>query len=313
MPPRAAQRPIFVTGSIRSGTTWVGRMLALSPEVAYVHEPFNREHVRPGVCDAPFAHHFQYVTAANAAAVAPGLHKTVGLRYNVLAGLAAVRSPRDLARTVRDAAHFRRHRRAGSRALIKDPIAFFSAEWLAAEFGCDVVVTIRHPAAFVASVTGLGWMRPFTDFSEQPLLMNGPLAAFAGDVARFTTPAAVAADVVGAAILQWRMTHAMAQGYQTRHPEWLFVRHEDLSRDPVAGFERVYAHLKLPFTEGIRAQIAAFSSGENPVDTARPMDVRRNSAANLAKWKQKLAPEVIDRVRRETAPEAAGWYGDADW
>jgi hypothetical protein len=38
----ACARPILVTGSPRSGTTFVGRMLALSPGVHYIHEPSTR-------------------------------------------------------------------------------------------------------------------------------------------------------------------------------------------------------------------------------------------------------------------------------
>ena len=38
---RVSDKPILVTGAHRSGTTWVGKMLALAPGVAYVHEPFN--------------------------------------------------------------------------------------------------------------------------------------------------------------------------------------------------------------------------------------------------------------------------------
>ena len=34
-------RPILVTGSHRSGSTWVGKMIASHPRVAYVEEPFN--------------------------------------------------------------------------------------------------------------------------------------------------------------------------------------------------------------------------------------------------------------------------------
>ena len=33
--------PILVTGAHRSGTTWVGKMLALAPGIGYVHEPFS--------------------------------------------------------------------------------------------------------------------------------------------------------------------------------------------------------------------------------------------------------------------------------
>ena len=33
-------RPILVTGSHRSGSTWVGNMIALSPEIQYIPETF---------------------------------------------------------------------------------------------------------------------------------------------------------------------------------------------------------------------------------------------------------------------------------
>jgi LPS sulfotransferase NodH len=33
--------PILVTGSAKSGTTWVGEMLAASGQIGYIREPFN--------------------------------------------------------------------------------------------------------------------------------------------------------------------------------------------------------------------------------------------------------------------------------
>src|SRR5436190_552737 len=48
----AAVRSILVTGSHRSGTGWVGQVLAASPAaVGYVWEPFSILH-RPGTCAA---------------------------------------------------------------------------------------------------------------------------------------------------------------------------------------------------------------------------------------------------------------------
>lgn len=38
--------PILVTGSHRSGTTWLGQMLSLSNEAFVVHEPFNPSNAR---------------------------------------------------------------------------------------------------------------------------------------------------------------------------------------------------------------------------------------------------------------------------
>ncbi len=63
-----SQRPILVTGAHRSGTTWIGKMLALAPGVGYVHEPFSPL-TAPGISGAPFDRFFAYVTAENAAAV----------------------------------------------------------------------------------------------------------------------------------------------------------------------------------------------------------------------------------------------------
>ena len=49
----AKTRPILVTGSHRSGTTWVGHMLRMNPNLGYIFEPFNIEmnDIGMGVCE----------------------------------------------------------------------------------------------------------------------------------------------------------------------------------------------------------------------------------------------------------------------
>jgi LPS sulfotransferase NodH len=47
--------PILVTGTHRSGTTWVGKMLAADSSTAYISEPLNVLH-RPGVYRAKVKH-----------------------------------------------------------------------------------------------------------------------------------------------------------------------------------------------------------------------------------------------------------------
>src|SRR4029453_10926731 len=58
------RRPLLVTGAHRSGTTWVGRMIDLSPEGGYINEPFNPHH-QPGICGCRFPLWFQYVNRDN--------------------------------------------------------------------------------------------------------------------------------------------------------------------------------------------------------------------------------------------------------
>jgi len=63
----ASKTKILVTGSHRSGTTWVAKMIANSPSVGYIHEPFNPTIYRPGICAAKFRG-FTYISKENEAA-----------------------------------------------------------------------------------------------------------------------------------------------------------------------------------------------------------------------------------------------------
>lgn len=62
--------PILVTGIHRSGTTWVGKMLAAGAHTAYVSEPLNINH-RPGVFRAAVEHLYTYITNENEAEYLP--------------------------------------------------------------------------------------------------------------------------------------------------------------------------------------------------------------------------------------------------
>src|SRR5438105_11589923 len=100
--PTERPRPILVTGSHRSGTTWVGRVLAASPSgMGYIWEPFNPRH-RPGTFPVRFPHYFHYVTAENAAGCERALADTLAFRYRPAAELHSLRGPRDAARMARD-------------------------------------------------------------------------------------------------------------------------------------------------------------------------------------------------------------------
>ena len=52
---------ILITGSPRSGTTWIGKMIASAPSVGYIHEPFNPAH-NTGICAACIEDWFTYIT-----------------------------------------------------------------------------------------------------------------------------------------------------------------------------------------------------------------------------------------------------------
>jgi hypothetical protein len=311
-PTHTTQAPILVTGAHRSGSTWVGKMLAATPEVGYIKEPFHLEH-RPGVCAAQFERWFAYVTDENAAAYDAAFARTLAFDYDVAAELTSLRSPKDVARMARDWSQFAYHRRRGSRPLMKDPLAFFSAEWLAERFAMDVVVIVRHPAAFVSSLSRVGWWYDVRQWLEQPLLMRDLLGPFEEEIHAHVGHEQD--DVIAHAALLWKVIYATAQRYREEHPDWIFVHHEDLSRRPTSSFRDLYDRLGLSFTPDVKAKIEAYSGVENPAEAedGRVHQLRRDSRANIWNWAERLSPAEVEQVRRVTDEVAAAFYTEDDW
>jgi hypothetical protein len=301
--------PILVTGAHRSGTTWVGKMLALAPGVGYVHEPFSPRTPR-GLSPAGFRHYYAVVTPENAARYRSGLERSLELRYDLGAQLAGARSWRDLARVPVDYRRLRRWRGNGSRPLVKDPIALLSAEWLAETFGMDVVVLIRHPAAFAASLKRLGWHHDFATFFDERGRLPEVVAPFEAEIRE---QADRPGDPVAQATLLWRLLYHAVDGYRERHPDWVFLRHEDLSLDPLATFERLYGRLGLTLTPAAREQIARSSDSDNPAELPTPHAVALASAASLGRWRQDLTADEVETLRERTRDVWPRFYSDEDW
>lgn len=286
----------------------MGHMLATSPEVAYIHEPFNIFH-RRGIFSAPCPQWQTYVCADNQAVYLRPAADMLRFRYRPSAELRTLRSARDVARMVRDWSRFEKYRRQERRPLVKDPHAIFSAEWLSDALGMDVIVMIRHPAAFASSVKHLGWPGGLMDMLSQPLLMRDVLDPFREDLER----AANGTDVIERAIVGWRVVYHVVRRYQSQRPDWLFLRHEDVARGPVDAFPRVFSALGLRFAPEARATIARHSSPSNPTEVADPYCIRRNSHSLISRWRLSLTPEEIERIQEGTRDVWPHFYSDADW
>jgi hypothetical protein len=304
-------RPILVTGSHRSGSTWLGQMIAASDDVGYIHEPFNIDR-GPGICRTRFTYWFTYIRPGTDGDAADDFRRLLGFRYNYLAQALSVRSRRDVRTLIRDGGRFFRYRMRHARPLLKDPMALFSAEWIAETFDAQVVVVVRHPAAFASSIKLDGWAHPFSHFLSQPALIEGYLSPFREEISAF---AREEHDILDQAALLWRLIHHTIADYRTRHPDWLVVRHEDLSRDPIDGFGALFEALDLPYTDDVQQAILQSTSRSNPAD--RDANGRqfltRDSRANVDNWRRRLTPAEVDRIRTRVADVSTLFYGDDEW
>ena len=302
-------KPILVTGAHRTGTTWVGRLLSADPGVAYISEPLNVHH-RPGVLGATVRHWYTYVCEENEGDYYPSFLELLAYRYHLRAELAALRSGRDLLRMGRDFGIFTAGRLFRRRPLVKDPFAVFSLAWFIERLNFQVVVTVRHPAAFVGSLKRLNWTFDFDDLLQQPLLMRDHLEPF-----RPAMQSHAEGDIVGQASLLWTMIYHCLHAMRERLPSVLLVRHEDLSLHPSEGFGRLYRNVGLDFSPRAQRAVVQSSSSDNPdqLSVDHVHSVRLDSRANLGNWRRRLSAGEIARIRKVTADVAHLYYPEEDW
>ena len=305
------KKPILVTGAHRSGTTWVGKMLAADPQVAYISEPLNFWH-RPGVMRTATPHWYTYICEDNEAEYISALRETLDFQYHPWLELKSLRSMKDFLRMGRDWWTFSRGSLNSKDALIKDPFAVFSSAWFANALDCQVVIVVRHPAAVTSSLLRLNWNFDFSDLLNQPLLMRDWLKPFQREMETMVNSVV---DVIAQSCLLWRMVYQAAVELKDRFPEFHIIRHEDLSLDPVGEFHLLYESLDLNYSQKVEQTIINSSSARNPkeVSPSAVHSVSVDSRANLENWKLRLTTSDIDRVHRLTNDAAQNFYPDEDW
>jgi len=304
-------RPILVTGAHRSGTTWVGKVLAADPQVAYISEPLNVWH-RPGVMRAPIHHWYTYICPDNEDVFYPALIETLNFRYHLGKEIKSLRSLKDTLRMGRDFSTFVKGRFSHQRPLIKDPFAVFSANWFAQRMNCQDVCVVRHPAAFVNSLIRLDWAFELRDLLDQPLLMRDWLEPFRGEIEKLLVEPR---DMVAQASLLWKMIYQVVYLLREQISDFIVVRHEDLSADPIEGYRLLYTSLGLNYSPKAAEVVVTLSQSGNPEELSKKSvhSVRLDSRANLKNWKRRLSPEEIAHIRQISEPVASLYYSDQDW
>lgn len=299
------RKGILVTGTHRSGTTWVGRILSLPDEVVYVQEPFNLETSTDSI-GYRFRHWFPNVRDLEDRERLYGAMERM-LRFAYVpqppGHLSRYRATRRVVRMhLENAVHRLRHRTP----LVKDPLALFSAEDLAERFSFDVVCMIRHPLAFCSSLKRWDWKFPFSHFIEQPRLME---AFFEEEADTIRDYAEEEKPIVQQATLLWNLFHKVIRRYEADHPEWHFRRHDDLVHDPVERFRELYGELGLPFTADVEDHLRESVTGGSG-ETNSDVYGSRDANAVTQTWRKRLTREEADYILGETRELRAHFYPD---
>ena len=303
--------PILVTGAHRSGTTWVGKILSAGQEVAYISEPLNVHH-RPGVFSVPTQHWYTYICENNQSDYLSAFIDTKNFNYHLIREILSLRSIKDCGRMVRDLNWFINGKLRNAVPLFKDPFAVFSAGWFKQALNCRVVILVRHPLPFVSSLKRLGWHFDFTNLLEQPLLMKDYLEPFRREMTGLLDEPS---DVIAQGSLLWKMIYTVVDGFRKTQPDFLILRHEDLSRRPEEEYRSLFSSLNLAFTPEVQQSLIKSSRRGNPeeLSTQKVHEVNLDSQANLKNWQNRLDEKEIQRIRELTQSVATKFYSDTFW
>lgn len=281
--------------------------MATAPNTGYVHEPFNL--IKFGKFPRPLQHWFEVLHTDSSPSRKAEFRRYAEhfthfslrfLRYE-LRHSRPIKYPRALLE------HWQRLRYR--RLIVKDPLAIFAVPFLAEELGWRPLLLIRHPAAFAESLKAQHWTFNFRNFTEQEAWDTPFFDSFRSDIQRFAnlegTPEKP--DIIAQAGLLWNVVHERIKKYQEAHPEWIYVRHEDLSLEPEATFTRIFTHFSLPLTRRSLVYIRKSTHAEIA------SSLRRDSRQNIKKWKQRLTADEIARLREQTGHIASWFYTEEDW
>ncbi|MBU0732189.1 sulfotransferase domain-containing protein [Patescibacteria group bacterium] len=296
--------PILITGGPRSGSTWAGKIISKSPEVGYIHEPFNLK-CHPGICNCPIDKWFFYVNEINEHEFSECFNRTLHYEYNTRAQLS-----RSLTVGAKQWLDWQYYRITNKRPLIKDPIAIFSTEWLVKNFNMKPVILIRHPAAFISSRKKLNWAFPAKDILSQPELMK-KLGPFKEEIEK---QAVQKHDIIDQGILTWNLMYYFINELKEKHDEWLFIRYEDLAKDPLKKYAEIFTYLDLDFSKKIKNFILDTTRGkEVEVAVEDRHAIKLNTAKALNNWKKRLSEQEIEKIKIGTDPYWKYFYKESDW
>ena len=295
------KKNILVTGSHRSGSTWVGDTITSAKAVRLVGEPFN---LKVGY-DCPLTYWFEYIDSSTSARKQKKVKHYLNSYYEPFHISNLKKLFRFYAPDKRRSWLLDFKSRLHDRAIIKDPIALMSAEWLYQTFDWNMVILIRHPAAFVASLKVQDWKFPFHDLLHQTNLLNTHLRTYAADIQEYAN---AEKDIISQGILLWNIMHSVIYRYKEKYnSNWYFAKHEDLSLNPIGEFKKMFSYLQLPFDDKVQQHI---------IDSTKPKEesrLKRNAKENIKSWKNRLSLDEIDEIKKGTKDVWRHFYTEEDW
>lgn len=269
-------RTVILAGSGRSGTTWLGNIIAANPNFRIIFEPFEQNHV-PQAAILPRR---SYARPSNT------YPEWIPFVKDALSGKINNKWIQ------RDG-----NRWWAPRILVKEIRANLMLGWIDRTFHPKIVFIIRHPCAVVLSRLKLKWTINLSGLLLQSELVADYLDPFVDLILRAKTEAQKQAVL-------WSVENLVPLS-QLREFGWIFCTYEHLYCDPDNEVNRILKGLeirKTVLTQRAIRQVSMVTRSDSPI-------VKRENP--LAEWQKRLTKKETDDILRVVEAFGINLYCDA--
>lgn len=301
---------LLITGSPRSGTTYVGDVVRRAGKFRHFHEPFN---AYSGMADV--AHWFPYASVTSDTAYNDLVDRFMGgdFRYRTIATqgsylLNLVRSLLGNKAQLRSALYRAGYAR-GRPLLIKDPLAVLSSRYFAEKHGVKIVAMVRHPAAFSSSMQSRNWNFDFENLLSQEPFLRERRPSLPQEVAQ------IGESFHRKMALLWHVIYAcLLEDMAADSGKYLFVRHEDLCADPDAVFRKIFEFAGVEMTEDSLSYIRKTTNADQvQARDGATHDFYRNARLLAGSWRKSVPAGDLPEIRKITESVSSRFYGAGEW
>jgi len=303
---------LLVTGSHRSGSTFVGHVIAKSRKFTYMSEPFHYEDGIRGV-----EHWFPYATVSKPNYYSRQVDEFFNLEFeykyhrkgSILRRIYSIVTGTDPSLKSK---YFKTIGKLYSNMLIKDPLSAFLSNYMQKYQNVSVLILVRHPLAFYTSLKRLGFRFDFKSFLTQEDLMEDFLKDEESLIKKNNLSYE---EEVG---LLWRCIYKILTSFYEENRDnkkWLLKKHEDICLNPIVEFEDIFRFLGLKFDKSVKNYIRKCTKSNNPVEAPKNKEhyLFRDSSQLANYWKAKVEKEAVNVIRKITEDVAIKYYNESTW
>jgi hypothetical protein len=273
---------VFLTSMPRAGSTWVSNIIGKSNSVNYVSgEPFRPAYSRVGFgleIDEWFVRMDVQSEKLRHQLDNALCQKYTGedFKRRIRWAFSNISNPQLMLRVFKHFYFFLNRRDV----FFKDPIGFFSSEFIHSRYNAKVIILVRHPAAVIKSFFRVRWDLDARVLDKHDLDNEVRQKYMEVLSKQYSKNSLNRIKQIEKLALIWNVFYYQAYKWKENYKNWIVIRHEDFSTSPVESFNELFRSLNFEMNPEVEKYIEQTTKNDNPVEVNDNSvhQLKRNSA-----------------------------------